>query len=278
MRVIRVFPRYTNATPDDSLVRVGVGPTLFDEADEVHISVTFTWDIPYAEWLAKQWECVANVKVGGPAYNDKGGEFIPGMYIKPGYVITSRGCPNKCWFCDAWKKEGNEIREIPINDGHNILDNNILACSLEHQENVFSMLKRQKKKPMFTGGLEAKRFNHHHAEVLKILKPQTFAFAYDEKEDYEPLVNAAKICLEAGLIGPGIGHTCRSYVLIGYPKDTIEQAEKRLESVCRLYIMPEAMLYNKEIHKKEKDGWVSFQRMWMNPFIVGRKMKEILAA
>lgn len=47
-KIIRVFPRRTNATPDDQDVRVATTPTLWDEADEVHISVTFTWDIPWA--------------------------------------------------------------------------------------------------------------------------------------------------------------------------------------------------------------------------------------
>jgi hypothetical protein len=55
MRIIRVFPRRTKATPVDDLVRIGTGPDLFDEADEVHVSVTFTWDLPLAEKLAKAW-------------------------------------------------------------------------------------------------------------------------------------------------------------------------------------------------------------------------------
>ncbi len=55
-RIIRVFPTKTNATPTDELVRIRETPSFFDEADEVHVSVTFTWDIPIAEWLAKQWE------------------------------------------------------------------------------------------------------------------------------------------------------------------------------------------------------------------------------
>lgn len=58
-RIIRVFPRRTAATPDDELVRIADTPSMFDEADEVHISVAFTWDIPHAEWLAGQWSAVA---------------------------------------------------------------------------------------------------------------------------------------------------------------------------------------------------------------------------
>ena len=60
MRVIRFFPRKTNATPDDDLVRFGP-PSLFDEADEVHVSVTFSWDLPLAEKLVRQWSPVARV-------------------------------------------------------------------------------------------------------------------------------------------------------------------------------------------------------------------------
>jgi hypothetical protein len=278
-RIIRVFPhRRTKATPTDDLVRINCGPELWDEADEVHISVAFTWALPRAEWLAKQWAHVAPVKIGGPATGERGGDFTPGMYLKKGYVITSRGCPNNCWFCDAWKREGREVREYDIKDGHNLLDNNILACSENHQEKVFAMLGRQKKRPMLTGGLEAARFTEHHAEVLQRLKPHTFAFAYDEPSDWDPLVYAAGICQEAGLIGPGIGHTCRAYVLIGYPHDTMERAEKRLEAVCSLHIMPEAMLFDKEKHRKANDGWEHFQRTWIHPVMVGQKMKRILAA
>lgn len=43
-KIIRVFPTRTNATPNDELARIRETPSLFDEADEVHISVTFTWD------------------------------------------------------------------------------------------------------------------------------------------------------------------------------------------------------------------------------------------
>ncbi len=39
-RLIRVFPRRTKATPNDALARFNV-PDLYDEADEVHVSVTF---------------------------------------------------------------------------------------------------------------------------------------------------------------------------------------------------------------------------------------------
>jgi radical SAM superfamily enzyme YgiQ (UPF0313 family) len=114
-RLIRVFPRKTKATPNDDLARFGP-PDLLDEADEVHISVTFTYDKPIAEELAEQWRHVAPVSIGGVAYGDKSLEFIPGRYIRPGYTITSRGCPRRCWFCGVWKKWPTP-NVLPIYDG-----------------------------------------------------------------------------------------------------------------------------------------------------------------
>jgi hypothetical protein len=96
MRLIRVFPRRTKATPNDALAYFGP-PDLLAEADEVHIDATFTYDKPHAERLAEQWKHVAPVKVGGVAYGDRGAEFVPGRYIKLGYGFTSRGCPRRCW-------------------------------------------------------------------------------------------------------------------------------------------------------------------------------------
>jgi radical SAM superfamily enzyme YgiQ (UPF0313 family) len=179
LKIIRVFISKTNATPDDDLVRINTVPSLFDEADEIHISVTFTWDIPRAEYLAEQWKNVATVKIGGPAYNEKGGDFISGMYMKKGYVITSRGCKNRCWFCSVPQREGYELRELPIVDGHILTDDNLLACSENHINSVFEMLKRQKERPYFVGGLEARLLTPEIARsyVLIGYKGDTFVKA-----------------------------------------------------------------------------------------------------
>jgi len=99
-RIIRVFPRKTKATPDDALAYFGP-PHRRAEADEIHVSVTFNYDKQWAEHLAEQWRHVAPVKIGGVAYGDRGEEFVPGRYVRPGYVFTSRGCPRRCWFCSV---------------------------------------------------------------------------------------------------------------------------------------------------------------------------------
>jgi hypothetical protein len=271
MKIIRVFPRRTKATPTDDLAVVGRFPELFDSADEIHISVTFTWDLPQAEALAKQWRYVAPVKIGGPATGERSEAFTPGMYIRNGYTITSRGCPNKCWFCSVPKREGN-IRELPIQDGWNVLDDNLLACSDHHIKSVFAMLKKQNQKPEFTGGLEAKLLKPWHAEALRALKLKQLFFAYDTPDDLEPLRQAGQTLLAAGFKAHPSSHALRCYVLCGWPKDKMPDAERRIMQAMDAGFTPMAMLYRDAKGQTDKE-WRKFQRCWARPGIIYAKAK-----
>lgn len=264
MKIARVFPRRTSATPTDSLAFVGDMPALFPpQADAVHISVAWTWDLPEAERLEKQWRSVAPVSIGGPATGMRGEDFTPGMYVREGYTITSRGCPNRCWFCSVWRREGT-LRELPVRDGWNVLDDNLLACSDAHIREVFTMLARQDRAPEFTGGLEAARLKPWHIEAMKALHPKQLFFAYDGPEDQEPLHEAGKMLLAGGFTRSS--HALRAYVLIGYPKDTFEAAESRLRECMDAGFLPMAMLYRDT--KGERDHqWMKFQKTWARPAI-----------
>lgn len=277
MKIIRVFPRRTRATPTDELAVVGRGPLMGEEADEIHVSVTYTWDIPKAEKLAQMWAPAGKVLVAGPAMGTKGEDFIPGKYVAPGYVITSRGCPNKCWFCTVWRRDGHQVRELPIVEGGNILDDNLLACSEPHIRAVFAMLKKYKhpeKGPMrrieFTGGIEAKRMTPTYAELFVDLKPNQIFMAYDTPDDWEPMVEAVRLLKAAGI--NMASHPLRAYVLIGWPKDTFEAAEARCRQVLSLGVMPMSMLFRDKAGKAEP-RWRKFQWEWSNPTIVGTKLR-----
>lgn len=275
--IIRVFPRRTKATPDDSMAFVGP-PTLFaPEADEVHISVSFTWDKPEAERLSEAWRWVAPVKIGGVAYKDKSLEFIPGRYIRPGYTITSRGCPRKCWFCDVWRKWPKPI-PLPIYDGWNILDDNLLACPRDHVEAVFAMLRRQSRRVEFTGGLEARALEDYQVDLLANLRPRPSMFwAYDPGDAFETLENAAARMLAAGFTRES--HRLRCYVLIGFPKDTFDLAEARLNQMIGIGLTPMAMLWRPGNPSEEKYApgpeWRPFQRRWARPAIIHAKTLEL---
>lgn len=273
LKIARVFPRKTNATPIDEYVFFDMPGLFLPPIDEVHVSVAFTYDLPRAHELAEQWRHIAPVKIGGPAMDEPGAEFVPGRYVKKGYVITSRGCPNNCWFCNVWRREGRNIRELPITEGNNVLDDNLLACSDGHIREVFDMLKKQKfGRPMFTGGLEAKRLKDWHVEALRQLRPKEIFFAYDTVDDYEPLVDAGKKLLSAGFTIAS--HVLRCYVLIGYQGDTFDLAEKRLGKAIRAGFLPMAMLYRDK--KGERDPeWAKFQRFWARPATVNLKLKAM---
>lgn len=275
MNIARVFCRRTNATPTDSLAFVNEPPPLFlPEVEEIHICVVFTYDLPAAERLQRQWEAVGvPVKIGGPAFDQPSGEFIPGLYVKKGITITSRGCPNHCWFCRVPIREKG-LRELEIKDGWNIFDDNILACSEDHIRTLFAMLKRQPERPCFTGGLEAKLLKPWHCELLRKVGTKHMYFAYDTADDLEPLQQAGKMLQDSGFTIAS--HAMKCYVLIGYPGDTFAKAEKRLRETMAAGFMPFAMLYRDTGGEVAQD-WQRFQREWLQPRIVGQKMKEALS-
>ena len=276
MKLIRVFPRKTKATPDDELSYFGP-PDFFAEADEVHVSVTFTYDKAIAENLAEQWRHVAPVKIGGVAYGDAGTDFVPGRYIKPGYIFTSRGCPRRCWFCSVWKRDPVP-RMLPVIDGWNILDDNLLACPRPHVEAVFAMLRRQRRRVEFTGGLEALALEDYQVDLLASLKPRpNMFFAYDPGDKFETLEHAARRLIAAGFTPQS--HRMRVYVLIGFPKDTFALAEARLQQMRSIGFTPMAMLWRPETPSQDKHApagqWRAFQRRWARPAIIhGRLMNE----
>lgn len=198
-------------------------------------------------------------------------EFVPGRYVKPGYTFTSRGCPRRCWFCGVWKLRP-EARPIPdFPEGHNVLDDNLLACPRDHVEAVFAMLRRQKRRVEFTGGLEALALQDYQVDLLARMKPRpNMFFAYDPGDEFETLESAARRLLEAGFTTAS--HRLRVYVLIGYPKDTFDLAEKRLRQMQSIGFTPMAMLWQPETPSQEKHrpdpAWRTFQRRWARPAII----------
>lgn len=270
-----MFPRITKATPRDSLCFFDSPnlPAQVQDIDEVHIDCTFTADKPKAEWLAEQWVRIATTKIGGVAYGDPGADFVPGRYVKQGYVFTSRGCPRRCWFCSVWKRDPTP-RMLTIHEGWNILDDNLLACPEPHVRSVFAMLNRQGRQIEFTGGLEALALEDYQVGLIADLKPRPNCFfAYDPGDAFDTLRSAASRMLAAGFTE--CSHRLRVYVLIGYPKDTFMLAEGRLQQMLEIGFTPHAMLWQPETPAAEKyrpaPEWKAFQRVWARPAIIHAK-------
>ena len=255
---LRVFPRKTHATPTDGMAYVGYPGLFAPKAEEIHVSVTFTWDLPLAERLARAWEPYGRVSIGGPAMGSPGGSFTPGLYLRRGYVITSRGCPNNCWFCSVPTREG-DVRELPITEGWIVQDDNLLACSEPHIRAVFSMLKRQPKRAELRG-LEASFLKPWHVDLLADLRPHQMFFAYDTPGDLEPLRLAGRMLQEAGFSFSG--RALRCYVLAGYPGDSTEKAESRIWQAVEAGFWPFAMLWRDPESGKAPSPWLRFQKSW----------------
>ena len=133
------------------------------------------------------------------------------------------------------------------------------------------MLRKQKRRVEFTGGLEALSLEDYQVDLLASLKPRpTMFFAYDPGDAFETLESAASRLLEAGFTRAS--HRMRAYVLIGYPKDTFALAEARLRQMIGIGFTPMAMLWAPETPAAEKHRpppeWKSFQRRWARPAII----------
>lgn len=273
VEMIRVFPRRTRWTPDDPLAIVG-DPTIgiltrVHHLTPIRISVTFTWDIPEAERLYRSWSrFYPDVQLGGPAFDDPGGEFVPGRFVKRGITITSRGCGGSCGFCLVPKREG-EIRELEIHDGWDVADNNLLACSESHVMKVFDMLKRQPDPVKFSGGLDARLFQAWHADLLRTIRLKFAWFACDSPGGLVHLERVGELLSDISI------EKKRCYVLIGFDGEPMRQAEKRLEAVYRLGFLPMAMLYRPpEISEGWSKDWRALQRKWSRPAAYRKTVRE----
>lgn len=263
MRIARIFPRRTSATPDDELAFVGDPPLFLPEVDEVHVSCTFTWDRPEAERLALAWARHGyKVCIGGPAYDAPAGKFTAGMYVKRGMTITSRGCTRRCPFCFVPKREG-KLRLLDIKPGWDILDNNLLACPREHIEAVLNMLETQPRAARFTGGIDARLCRPWFAKRLGAMRVQILYTAYDVPGEKPHVERTVKMLRDEGLSQRQVG----CYVLIGQEGDTLEHAEARLEWVFQTGGTPFAMFYRPadDLRFAIPPAWRSFVRKWNRP-------------
>lgn len=257
--MIRVFPYKTQWTPTDELAFFGDPPLIRPENQPVKISVTFTWHLREAKRLLLAWsQYYDDVKIGGPAFNDPGSEFTPGMFLKEGCTITSRGCPKSCGWCVVPFREG-KIRELQIKPGWIVQDNNLLACSESHIRRVFDMLRAQQRRIYFNGGLDKHFLKDWHRDLFDSIRIGELWFACDVSQDLPWLERANKILDGIPL------RKRRCYTMIGYNGESLYDAEKRIERVFQLGFMPFCQLYQPDETKIYSEPWRKLNRKWARP-------------
>ena len=272
MKIARVFPTKTNMSPIDQDAYFGLPELGMPQYDEIHISVSFTWDIEQAHWLKRQWNHIAPVKIGGPAIDgEPTNGFHSGLYLKSGVTITSRGCPFRCPWCLV-RQDLIELKDFP--EGNIVQDNNLLACSKSHQEKVFQMLSNQKNIE-FPGGLDVRLLNEWTIERLWGLKINQIFVAYDDTSRFVH----AKYAIEK-LRKYFTRNQIRCYVLIGFHYDSFRFAEERLLQAWDWGALPFAMLYRDDRgnYPEPENEWRRFQRIWCRPAAIKTKIKEIKKA
>ena len=251
-------------TPSDDYAFIGDPPMIRPEATEVHVSCTFTWDIPEAQRLALAWlQYYPVVRLGGPAVGSPANGFTPGLYVKQGMLFTSRGCNNRCPWCLVPDREG-KLRELSVQQGHNILDNNVLQCSKPHLDAVFAMLRKQHG-IRFSGGLDSRYLTEDIADQLRSLRIKFLFFACDTADALKSLERAS--ALLRGLSREKL----RCFVMIGYNGESLPQAEERLKAVWQIGFMPFAQLYQPpDQHIDYSREWRTLARVWARPALMKR--------
>jgi hypothetical protein len=262
MRVVRVFPRKTKWTPTDDFAFIGDPPILDRPEDQpILISCTFTWDIFEAKRLFNAWSAFyRDVKIGGPAFGDPGDNFEPGLFLKHGITITSRGCPKNCPWCMVPNREGH-IRECKIKPGHIVQDNNLLACSIEHVRTVFEMLRKQNRAIYFKGGLDTDFITDEHIDLLKSIKIGEMWFACDypgAEKSLEKIAHAFSGMSRRKL---------KCYTMIGFNGESKKAARKRIKAVYDMGFEPFAALYQSPDHNKNiyDAEWRKIAKMFSRP-------------
>jgi len=237
-------------TPQDDYAFVGDPPSemIRPQADEVHISCTFTWDIPRARHLVSAWgQYYSIVKLGGCAVGSPADGFLPGMYVRHGVTFTSRGCNNQCPWCLVPQREG-KLRELDIQQGNNVLDNNVLQCSKGHRAKVFDMLRSQYSVEL-SGGLESTLITDSIADDIRGLRISQVFLAADAK----PALKALERALRRLQLPRD---KARCYALLAFGGETISEATERLESIWELGAMPFAQLY------QPPDKYIDYPKEW----------------
>jgi len=213
-----------------------------------YISVVFSWMMQdafqRAIWLKAQGY---RVMAGGPAVSmnpgcinevaDIEGEWSALSYHNPDATFTSRGCIRNCKFCAVPKIEGHLIELTDWEPKPIVCDNNLLACSLKHFDNVIDRLNPIRGVD-FNQGLDARLLTKHHAERLAELDLYAVRLAWDHIGLENQYMAAFQILRDAGIPARKI----RTYVLIGY-KDTPDDALYRLQTIKDLGSWPNPMRY-----------------------------------
>ncbi|MBN1887661.1 MAG: hypothetical protein JW850_06710 [Thermoflexales bacterium] len=176
-----------------------VGP-LTDRADLYCFSAVFSWDVPGLIEQVRLVPAGCEVWIGGPGVTiladyveretgirpvvgaDARFENQPGEYR---VTRTSRGCPVGCSFCIvAHTDRHHPVEYVDFPPAPVVLDDNILASSWGHQEQVVERLRAQGYGRVdFQCGFDPSRFTAGHFDLYSPLRLAAWRLAFDDEQE-----------------------------------------------------------------------------------------------
>lgn len=248
------------------------------ESNTAFLSVVFSWNLQEAYQRAIWYRSQGYfVRAGGPAV-DLHPDVMAGIAItslptnalphhNPDATFTSRGCIRHCPFCLVPQIEGDLVELDDWKPKRIVCDNNLLACSKAHFDQVIDRLKRTQDID-FNQGLDARLLTKYHADRLTELELHCIRLAWDDTRMERRFMIAFEMLLAAGIPA----HMIRAYVLIGF-NDTPEDALYRLETIYGLGAWPNPMRYQPLDAQRRNEyvapGWTDqelkrYMRYWQN--------------
>ena len=236
--------------------------TEWFEGNTAFVSAVFSWNAQKAYMRCVFLQNMGyHVRVGGQAVYqnpamfsqfDTDGSVDALSHHNPNATLTSRGCIRNCSFCLVPKIEGSliELDNWPVRPI--VCDNNLLATSQQHFDNVINKLLVADLTGIdFNQGLDGRILTEHHANRFAELPKDTLVrLAWDNIKSEKQYLTALERLLNANIDPKRI----RVYVLIGY-KDTPDDALYRLEKVRQSGAWPNPMRYQ-PLDAKKKNTYV----------------------
>jgi hypothetical protein len=219
-------------------------PDLFSlDARLFCFSAIFTWDLPrLTEWVNRVKD-FGEVWIGGPAVsampryveNETGIKPTVGIDSRfeqqPGHykmTRTSRGCPVGCSFCIVPKIDGRAMVEYPdFSPAPVVMDDNILACSVQHQEHVIERLLEQDYRAVdLNSGFEPSYFTAESFARFSRLPLKFWRLAFDETKEEKAVYEMIRLLREGGIKD---SRAIRVYCLSG--NEPFENCHYRAEKI-----------------------------------------------
>ena len=223
-------------------------PVHWVDGDTAYISVVFTWQLPQVYSLCVNYrEQGYRVRAGGvavkliPEYLSQvaeiDGEVNALPRHNPNATYTSRGCPYRCEFCAVPKIEG-PLKELKVYVPKPVVcDNNFLACSRHHFNEVVDRLKPLSEID-FNQGLDVGALRQYHIDRLQELDLLILRFAWDNIRSESVVMQGIEQVVKSGFPKSKI----RCYILFNFT-DTPEDALYRCTTLKNMGILPNVQRY-----------------------------------